>query len=154
MVKSLDENGFPELLDHIGIDLWRAAHAWKQAFDAGMIDRGYAWFGQARAALIPHIGRKGIRQADLVERLGMTKQAVQQLLDELAADGIVERRPDPADRRGRIVVFAAAGKQALADANLVKRQVESDFRKRLGPERLKSLSEALKIINHGQKGPF
>lgn len=154
MVKRLDDHDFPELLDHVGVALWRAAHLWKREFDAGMVAAGYPWFAQARSAVIPHVGRDGVRQADLVARLGMTKQAVQQLVDELEADGIVERKPDPADGRGRIVVFAARGRKVLADANTVKRRVEADVRAKLGEKRFGNLMTALGALNAGEDGPF
>lgn len=145
LVKRLDD--FPERLDHVGVALWDAAQLWKARFDAAMIERGYPWFGQARSAVIPHVGRAGVRQADLVRHLRLSKQAVQQLVDELVADGIVERRPDPEDRRGRIVVFAPAGKRALADANTVKRQVEAEFRERLGADDFDRLAALLGRLN-------
>ena len=76
-----------------------------------MIAAGHDVFAHARSGLLAHMERGGTRQADLVARSGLTKQAVQQFVDELVADGIVERIRDPDDGRGRIVVFtrAAAG---------------------------------------------
>lgn len=154
MVKQLDDMGFPELLDHIGVDLWRAADLWKREFDAGMVAMGHAWFTQARAAIIPHVGRGGIRQAELAVRLRMTKQAVQQLVDELEADGIVTREQDPADARGRILVFTARGRRALADANVVKRRVEAAFRSKLGPQRFEALATSLRTLMEGEASVY
>ncbi len=150
MVKRLDQNEFPELLDHVGIRLWRAAWAWKAKFDAGMVAMGHGWFAQARSGLLAYMGRKGTRQADLVTRSGLTKQAVQQFVDELVADGIVERIPDPADGRGRIVVFTERGRKVLGDANTVKRRVEAEFRTALGPTRFRQLMEALQRLEEAQ----
>ena len=119
IVKPLDDDGFPELLDHVGIQLWRAAALWKSEFDAGMVAAGHTVFAHARSGLIAHMDRGGTRQADLVARSGLTKQAVQQFIDELVADGLVERIRDPGDGRGRIVVFTERGRAVLADANRV-----------------------------------
>lgn len=146
IVKSLDDVRFPELLDHVGIQLWRAAVLWKSEFDAGMIAAGHGVFAHARSGLIGHMERGGTRQADLVARSGLTKQAVQQFVDELVADGIVERVRDPADGRGRIVVFTERGRAVLADANAVKKRVEEQFRRKLGPERFRELVEALRAL--------
>ena len=146
IVKSLDDIGFPELLDHVGIQLWRAAALWKTEFDAGMIAKGHEVFAHARSRLLGHMDRGGTRQVDLVQRSGLTKQAVQQFIDELVADGIVERIRDPEDGRGRIVVFTARGRQVLADANAVKQRVEERFRRKLGAERFRQLVGALKDL--------
>ncbi len=146
VVKQLDDIHFPELLDHVGIQLWRAAALWKSEFDAGMIAAGHEVFAHARSGLIAHMERGGTRQADLVARSGLTKQAVQQFVDELVADGIVERIRDPEDGRGRIVVFTARGRRVLADANGIKRRVEERFRRKLGAERFRQLVGALKDL--------
>lgn len=150
MVKHLDESEFPELLDHIGIRLWRAAQLWKSEFEAGMVAMGHGWFTHARANLIACMDRKGTRQGDLTQRSGLTKQAVQQFVDELVAYGIVERVADPADGRARIVVFTDRGRNVLADANVVKRRIEAEFRKRLGAKRLQQLVQTLGMLEKGR----
>ena len=142
-VKYLDDS-IPEVIDHVGWRLFEAARLWKEAFVAGMVERGYAWFGEARANLIPYMDVEGMRQAELVKRSGLTKQAVQQLLDELVAEGILARVSDPADRRGNLVVFTPAGQRLRHDANTVKRRIERGWRKRLGDRRF---DEFVSVLN-------
>ncbi len=146
MVKSLDKN-LPPLLDHVGWRLWRVSRQWKEAFDAGMRERGYPWFGEARSNVIAHLGRDGTRQKELGQRMGLSKQAVQQLVDELVAEGLVERRPDPADKRGNIVVFTRVGLSMLADANVVKLTIEDAYRAKLGSGAFRDLLLALKKLD-------
>ncbi|MEZ5668675.1 MAG: MarR family winged helix-turn-helix transcriptional regulator [Alphaproteobacteria bacterium] len=147
VVNLLDEmNETPadsDLIDHVGWRLWQAAAAWKARFAAEMVAAGHGWYGEARANMIPLLDRAGTRQADLVRRAGLSKQAVQQLVDELERDGVIARQPDPDDRRGRIVVFTAAGLRALADANTVKRRIEADYRAQLGDAAFAALCDAL-----------
>jgi DNA-binding MarR family transcriptional regulator len=149
MVKPLDDGPFPELLDHVGVRLWRAAYAWKRAFDAGMVALGHGEFAQARSGLLGYMDRMGTRQADLAERSRLTKQAVQQFVDELVSDGLVERSVDPRDKRARIVTFTARGRKVLADANQVKRRVEAEFRGKLGQTRFRQLLAALRSLDDG-----
>jgi DNA-binding MarR family transcriptional regulator len=146
MVKPLDEN-MPPLLDHVGWRLWRASRQWKEAFDAGMRERGYPWFGEARSNVIGFLERDGIPQSDLVKRMGLSKQAVQQLVDELVADGVVARRPNPADKRGNIVVFTRAGLSMLGDANSVKLTIEDAYRTKLGAKGFRDLIAALRGLD-------
>jgi DNA-binding MarR family transcriptional regulator len=144
--KYLDHNDVPEVIDHVGWRLFEAYRLWKEAFVAGMVGRGYLWFSEARANLIPYMEVEGMRQAELVKRSGLTKQAVQQLLDELVADGILARVPDPADRRGNFVVFTAAGQQLRRDANTVKRRIERVWRRHIGDARFNELVSILKHL--------
>jgi len=142
MVKSLDEDT-PPLLDHVGWRLWRASRQWKDAFDAGMCERGYTWFGEARSNVIGFLERDGLAQSELVKRMGLSKQAVQQLVDELVVEGVVARRPNPADKRSNIVVFTRAGLSMLAEANSVKLAIEDAYRAKLGAKGLRDLMTAL-----------
>ena len=49
-------------------------------------------------------------QQALAQQMGYDKTRLIALLDELAAAGLIERRPDPDDRRARIVALTDAGR--------------------------------------------
>jgi len=140
----LDEH--PGLIDHVGWRLWRAARAWKAEFDARMAEAGFGWFTEARSGLLASVGAKGASQAALAEALGVSKQAVQQMVDELVAEGAVRRVTDERDARVRVVVLTPKGVAAARAANEAKRAIEADYRRRLGGASLKALREALAAI--------
>ncbi len=50
----------------------------------------------------------------LAQRLGVGKPAIVRAIDTLQEVGLVERRPDPADRRNIFVVGTEAGAERLA----------------------------------------
>lgn len=154
MVKNLDENGKgdPFLLDHIGLDLWRPALAWRARLTAEMVARGHDWYGDARHAVAAALHPNGMPQSVLVTKMGMTKQAVQQLLDGLEADGIVRREPDPNDRRGKLVVYTAKGRAAVRDSTAIKRTIERDVRQALGDARFEALKKTLREVTTAIEG--
>lgn len=132
--------------DHIGWTLWQATQAWRREFVAAMTEAGHAWFAQARGNLLVHIGPKGIRQGDLAERAGLTKQAVQQFVDELVADGIVMRTPDETDARARRITLTPAGEAAMHDADRIKLQIEAAWRAQLGSDAFDQLEALLRQV--------
>ncbi len=67
----------------------------------------------AHTALFPHVPFEGIRLTALAERVGVSKQAVQQLVDELEAMGVLARIPDPRDGRAKQIVWTERGKAGL-----------------------------------------
>lgn len=146
-VKQLDDKPSPPLIDHIGWRLWRAGEQWQRRFRRDMVAAGHAAFEEARYALLPHIDREGVRQNELAQRCGLSKQAVQQLVDGLEADGIVERQVDPDDARARRVSFTAQGLALLADANAVKLRIAREYRKRLGAAAFAQLEAALEALS-------
>jgi DNA-binding MarR family transcriptional regulator len=54
-------------------------------------------------------------QATLAQRMGVDRTVMTYLLDDLEQAGLVERRPDPADRRARQVWRTPAGDVSLAE---------------------------------------
>lgn len=143
MVKKVDQISVTPLIDHVGWQLWRASQAWMGRFQRDMVAAGHPAFAEARAQLIPHIDREGTRQSDLVLRMGLSKQAVQQLVVGLEHDGLIERLPDPDDARGKVVAFTERGQAMLADANAVKKTIEKEYRAQLGAEGFAQLLAAL-----------
>lgn len=143
MVKKFDDSGDALVLDDIGVPLYRAAMAWKERLHSEMVRRGHAWFGDARVVIAIHLDPRGLSQSELTARTGLTKQAVQQLLDGLEADGIVERVASDEDRRTKRVVYTAKGFKSIREANAVKREIDADYRARLGERGFEALRSAL-----------
>ena len=53
-------------------------------------------------------------QLALAQQLGIDRTVLTYLLDDLEAHKLIERRPDPADRRARRIMITRAGEAALA----------------------------------------
>jgi DNA-binding MarR family transcriptional regulator len=64
-------------------------------------------------------------QAALAQQLGIDRTVMTYLVDDLERAGLVERRPDPADRRSRRVVLTDASQDVLATAGDRVRSVEA-----------------------------
>ena len=100
----------------------------------------------AHTALFPHLDFDGIRLTDLAARVGVTKQAVGQLVDDLADLGMVERISDPTDKRARRVRFSRRGHAALLQGLGVLREIEDTLGAAVGRKRMRELHETLKLI--------
>ena len=118
-----------------------------------MAARGHRWFAEARSNVLPHLERHGTAQSALQSRMGVTKQAVQQFVDELVADGIVERRTNPDDHRGKVIYFTRRGQRVLADANAVKVEIQSRYRARLGARKFAEFMACLEVLEESETAP-
>lgn len=98
----------------------------------------------AHTALFPHIDvTRGSRLTDLAQALGVSKQAVGQLVDELSAMGMIERRSDPDDGRAKRVCYTNLGRQGLFDGLAILREEERVMEQAIGTERFTQLHAAL-----------
>lgn len=146
MVKEVDDIR----VDHVGWRLWDAAAVWKEKFAAEMVAAGHDWYAEARSSVIPYVGLTGTRQADIVARMGLSKQAVQQLIVDLEQSGILRRDPDPNDGRGKIVLFTEKGLAAQQDSQRAKEKVQAEMKVILGDREFEWLMETLKKIGSGE----
>ncbi len=108
--------------------------------------RGHDGLSLAHTNLLPHIDTTGTRITTLAERAGVSKQAIGNLVGELAAKGYVRREIDPHDRRAVVVTFTAAGWDFLQDAHLVKREIEAEYVEALGEHGMEDLRQLLQQL--------
>jgi DNA-binding MarR family transcriptional regulator len=81
--------------------------------------------------------------SELAGRLGVSKQAVGKVLNEMEARGFVARRSDPRDRRARRVILTAHGRAASDAAIRFSDEIEADLRGKVGVEQVSALRAAL-----------
>jgi DNA-binding MarR family transcriptional regulator len=98
----------------------------------------------AHTSLFPHIDLEGTRLTELARRVDISKQAVAQLVDELVEMGGLERVPDPADGRAKLIRFAKRrGRLVLFDGLDVLRELESQLAVALGKHGVEVLRRLL-----------
>ena len=107
-----------------------------------MRDAGYD-VTVAQARLAQRIAEEGTRLTELADRAGVTKQTASLLVAALEREGLVERVPDPADGRARLIQLSSRGRQAAQRAMEVVIGVEGEWTAHLGPELTERLREAL-----------
>jgi DNA-binding MarR family transcriptional regulator len=73
-------------------------------------------------------------QLALAHKLGVDRTVMTYLLDELEGAGLVQRRPDPSDRRARRVGLTEAGQARLCELERRLRDAEEHLLDPLDPE--------------------
>jgi DNA-binding MarR family transcriptional regulator len=97
----------------------------------------------AQARIAQRIASGGSRLTDLAEQAQVTKQTASLLVAALENEGLVERVPDPADGRARLIRFTPKGQAAADRAREVVMRVEQNWNEHLGPELATALRQAL-----------
>ena len=122
------------------------AAAWRQHYRDEMARRGFPWHLTAVGDLLDHLPATGISQATLTAATGLTKQAVQQSLDQLEQHGVIRREPDPADKRARRIVVTELGLRNLSERRAVLEAIEERARDALGKKPFKALKKTLRSL--------
>jgi DNA-binding MarR family transcriptional regulator len=130
----------------LGALLDDAQDAWRLALTAALAKRNAPVLG-AGAELLAQLSLSGISQSLLAERMGLTKQAVQQSLDQLEKLALIRREPDPVDKRAKYVVLTEAGLFALETRRDAEKEAEKLLKDALGKKAVKELSKGLKKLS-------
>jgi DNA-binding MarR family transcriptional regulator len=96
----------------------------------------------AHSAVFANIDREGTRLSELARRATMTPQAMGELVDDLEKLGYVRRRPDPEDRRAKLIVLTAKGSRCVDAGMRTIQGIERRLRAQLGARRLADLQSA------------
>jgi DNA-binding MarR family transcriptional regulator len=85
----------------------------------------------------------GRNQATLAAQLGLDRTVTTYLLDELVDAGLVERRPDPTDRRARLIALTGTGQDTLHRLSVHLRELERSVFKALDDQEIQQLTGLL-----------
>jgi DNA-binding MarR family transcriptional regulator len=110
---------------------------------AELAEAGFDDLRPAHTAVFQHIAPEGSRLTDLAERAQITKQSMGYLVDYLEQRGYLERRPDPSDRRAALVCLTDRGWAEVRAAMAIIRNVEREWTRALGKQRMRQLRELL-----------
>jgi DNA-binding MarR family transcriptional regulator len=112
-------------------------------FNQRLAEAGYSDLRPIHGLAFQALRGPGATSSELAERLGVTKQAAGQIVDDLERRGYVRRDPHPAGGRRKLVVLTDAAHRHLAIAGRLLHQLESELGE-LSPLR----AELTRLIHH------
>ena len=125
--------------------LGRAHKVLNERIRGGVVAAGHP-IRAAHSAVFVNIDRAGSRLTRLAERAAMTPQAMGELVDDLAGMGYVERVPDPADRRAKLIMLTDLGYDTLQAAFDTILDIEAELLSELGAGGLAKLQRVLRRL--------
>jgi DNA-binding MarR family transcriptional regulator len=85
-------------------------------------------------------------QLKMAQHLGVDRTVMTYLLDDLENAGLIERKPDPSDRRARRIVLTEAGRTRMCELERQLREVEAALLQPLEPAEREVLRELLRRL--------
>ena len=129
--------------DNIGRLLNMAVQRFEKRVLEVMAQAGCADFSLSQMSVTRNLDVGGTRATEIARRADITKQSVGELIGQLEQLGLVERIPDPDDKRARIVHFTPAGLAWLKAFELAVKQAEHEMREELGAAAFTPLKQGL-----------
>ena len=106
-------------------------------------ERGWDKITKAQSQVFISIGEGITRPSEIAARMGVTRQAIHQTINELIGLGYVSLEPDARDKRAKIVTYTAKGYDIGMNTVLGLSEIEAQLISRIGVNNVKALRDAL-----------
>lgn len=123
--------------------LLRAYYWMDESLQNGLQRAGYKPRTRTQTMILIHISNGVTRAAELARALGVSRQAIQQQINDLEEDDLVTQIPDPTDKRANRIVFSERGAALIRQALETLRGAEQTLAMRMGYESVTQLRRAL-----------
>jgi len=130
----------------LGILLGVAYQEFVRELHAAHAAAGFTDLGRSDGFVFRSLAEQPMTVSELAAHLEITKQGAGQIIDDMERRGYVEREPDPADRRARLVRLSERGRQALANARRFHRDYERRLARTHGSDAVETLRKMLEAI--------
>jgi MarR family transcriptional regulator for hemolysin len=103
--------------------------------------------GEGRTLI--HAARAGsVRQNVLAERMGVEAMTLSSFLDRLEGRGLVTRRPDPADRRAKLIEITEAADAVISDIQSISASIRQGAARGIDPAEWERFLSVLKAVRN------
>lgn len=133
--------------DDLGFLLAKAMQRWNELLAARFTAAGFVEVRPSYGSvLLPLYEEDGLRIGELGRRGRLSKQTMTDLVRRLERDGLVERRPDPADARASLIFLTPRSRSFEPVAAATLSELDDLVRGRLGARRIETLKSELREL--------
>jgi MarR family transcriptional regulator for hemolysin len=132
--------------DALGFVLIDVARMLRSAFERRIATAGLGLTpGEART-LVRIATLEGSRQLDIAQRMGIEPMTLSTYLDRLQSLGLIERRPDPADRRAKLIFTTPAADDLITNIRIEQIELMQHVTSGIGEADLEIMRGQLKRL--------
>lgn len=130
----------------IGQLLGRLLREFRVELFAPADEHGYPDIREPHLHIFGNVGVDGVRLTVLASRAQLSLGTTSELVSDLQQLGYLERRPDPADGRAKLIFPTARGRQALSDAGDRVAEIEQHWRTAVGGAHFDAMCTAMQRL--------
>jgi len=105
--------------------------------------KGWPEITRAQSLVFANLGEGITRPSEIAGKVGVTRQAIHQTINELIDAGFVVLEPDPRDKRAKVVHYTELGEKIGLEALQGLRHVEEALAERIGIDAVQALRAGL-----------
>jgi DNA-binding MarR family transcriptional regulator len=133
----------------LGILVLLAYQSFVRQLHADLKAKGFDDLGGSDGVVMRVISARPRTVSELANLLEVTPQAAAQIVDSMERRGYVARRPDPGDRRARLVELSGRGRESIGAARAFHRRFEATLVRRHGRATIDQFRSVLRAMAAG-----
>lgn len=122
----------------------------RELFDA-LAAKGFDDLHPRHGTVMAYLDPGGVRATELSRLSGQHKQVIGTIADELEALGYVARRPDPDDRRAKLICPTERGLAQMRAADRIMAAIQARHARRLGADTYARFKSVLMDVTEHQR---
>lgn len=127
----------------IGLLLRLLYQQYSQDIEVSLREAGFGDLRPPHSNVFPFVPAKGITVSELADLARVRKQSMAEAVGQLERMGYVERRPNPRDRRSRLVFLTERGESVRPITHATGERVEQRWAQLTSPDELEALRASL-----------
>ena len=136
----------PPRRGHLGRELEPVWSSFEREIFEGFERRGFGDLRPGHQHVLIHIDDEGTTLRDLARRAGISKQAMFGFVQDLENRGYLERIPDPADGRAKLIRTTDRGERSFEAAWHTLKEIEERWKRIVGARRLQEFRVVLREL--------
>ena len=135
----------------LGVLAGRLLFAVQDELFSRLHDAGFDDIVPRHGAVLAYLRPEGVRATEFARLSGQLKQVVGAIVDDLEALGYVKRKPDPADRRAKLVVPTARGRRQMQAADSIMADIMNRHARNLGAVKFRRFVADFRTVIDNQR---
>ncbi|MGW4484987.1 MarR family winged helix-turn-helix transcriptional regulator [Amycolatopsis sp. NPDC004368] len=136
----------------LGVLAGRLLFAVQRELFTSLAAQGFSDLHPRHGAVMAYLDPEGVRATELSRLSGQHKQVIGTMIDELESLGYVQRRPDPVDRRAKLICPTERGLAEMRAADRIMAAMQERHARRLGREVYTQFKTILlDVVEHQRK---
>src|SRR5262249_17877615 len=107
---------------------------------------GFRGLSSRHFVVLAYLDEDGVRATELARLAARHKQVVGRLVDEREEGGYVKGRPDPTDRRAKLVVPTTRGLELIRRADAIVAEIEARHAEEAGARTYAQFRDILRLV--------
>lgn len=127
------------------MSMLKGVYWFDNALQAQLKNKGFKSVTRTQSLILLNVAMGERRAASLATNLGVSRQAMSQMLGSMRKRGLITIKADESDKRAQIITFSEQSQDIRDAAMTILARLERELERRIGPKHIDALRKAVDL---------